>query len=98
MELKTIKKTKVDLKKPKLYNVIFHNDDYTTMEYVVYVLNIVFGKTAEESTTLMMKVHNEGLATVGTYTFDIASTKKYQADALSNKNSQPLKITIMEVE
>lgn len=96
METQIVNETKVKLKKPNMYNVIFHNDDYTTMEFVVFALKNVFLKSNEESTSLMMKIHNEGSSVVGTFTYDIAKTKKGQTDTLSFQHKQPLKVSIME--
>lgn len=73
--------------------MIFHNDDFTTMEFVTEVLKQVFGKPTDEAVVLMMKVHREGQAVVGVYTYDVAMTKACQAMAMARDEGFPLKVT-----
>ncbi len=87
---------KTELKKPKMYVVIMHNDDYTTMQFVVEVLIKIFNKSSIEASELMMKVHTKGNAVIGVYTYDIAVTKKLLADKMAKQREFPLKITIDE--
>jgi len=87
---------KTELKKPKMYVVIMHNDDYTTMQFVVEVLIQIFNKSSVEASELMMKVHTKGSAVIGIYTYDIAVTKKLLADRMAKQKEFPLKITIDE--
>lgn len=93
---KTILKDEIKLKKPKMYSVIIHNDEITTMDFVVLILNKIFNKSLEESTKLMLEIHERGIGTAGIYTYDIAVTKKGQADSMSIENNFPLKITVEE--
>ena len=79
-----------------MYNVIMHNDDVTTMDFVVYVLVRIFRKSEEDAETLMLKVHNEGSAVVGTYSQDIAQSKANYTMNLAKTNNYPLKLTIEE--
>ena len=81
------------IEEPRQYKVIFHNDDFTTMEFVTEVLRQVFIKPADEAVTLMMKVHREGQAIVGVYSYDVAMTKASQATAKARQEGFPLKIT-----
>jgi ATP-dependent Clp protease adaptor protein ClpS len=81
------------VKRPRRYRVVFHNDDYTTMEFVVRVLIDVFHKNEAEATQLMLKVHHVGSATVGVYTRDVAETKAEQAMAQAKREGHPLKCT-----
>ena len=74
----TKEKTRNRLKKPKQYQVIMHNDDFTTMEFVVEVLIEVFHKKQAEAEQLMMDVHRKGSAIVGIYPKDIARTRLIQ--------------------
>ncbi len=83
----------LSLDKPEEYNVFLHNDDYTTMEFVVEVLMDIFHKTAYESEQLMIKIHRAGKAICGVYTYDIAQTKVYQVRQLAKKNGFPLLAT-----
>jgi len=86
--------TKERLEEPRRYNVVLHNDDFTTMEFVVMVLGAVFKKSESEANVLMMKVHREGKAIAGTYSYDIANTKKDQAMRLARSNGFPLVLTV----
>ena len=90
------KHTQFKLKEPPMYNVIMHNDDVTTMDFVVYVLVKIFRKSEEDAETLMLKVHNEGSAIVGTYSQDIAQSKANYTMNLAKANNYPLKLTIEE--
>ena len=89
----TRERDKVFTNYPKHYKVIFHNDDFTTMEFVTDVLRRVFNKPADEAVTLMMRVHREGQAIVGIYSYDVAMTKASQATAMARNEGFPLKIT-----
>lgn len=83
-------------KEPALHNVILHNDDVTTMDFVVYILVSVFHKSTDDAEKLMLKVHNEGSAIAGTYLRDIALSKKNKVDMLSKANGFPLLLTVEE--
>lgn len=84
---------RVRIEEPRQYKVIFHNDDFTTMEFVTGVLRQVFNKAADEAVTLMMRVHREGQAVVGIYSYDIAMTKASTATAMARREGFPLNIT-----
>ncbi len=84
---------KVRIEKPHQYKVVFHNDNYTTMEFVTEVLRQVFNKPVDEAVALMMKVHREGRATVGIYSYDIAMTKASMAIAMARNEGFPLRVT-----
>ena len=84
---------RVIIEEPRQYKVVFHNDDFTTMEFVTEVLRQVFNKHADEAVTLMMKVHREGQALVGIYSYDVAMTKAARATAMARNEGYPLKIT-----
>jgi len=86
------------LKAPGMYAVIIHNDEITTMEYVVEVLVEIFDKSVTDAAALMMDVHEKGQGIAGVYVFDIAATKKSQADQRSAERGYPLKLTIREVQ
>ncbi len=95
-ESKFSSELKAEWKKPKMYVVIMHNDDYTTMRFVVEVLIQIFNKSSIEASELMMKIHTKGNAVIGIYTYDIAVTKKLLADKMAKQREFPLKITIDE--
>lgn len=84
------------MKEPSMFNVILHNDDETTMEFVVFVLVTIFRKSNDDAETLMMKVHNEGSAVAGTYYKDIAESKKNKAVLLARQEGFPLQLTVEE--
>lgn len=84
------------LEKPKLYKVILHNDDFTTMDFVVFILKHVFLRSDAEAFTIMFKVHNEGIGVAGTYTYEIATMKANKAINLARANEFPLLCTVEE--
>ena len=69
---KVMEKASIKVKEPRKYKVIMYNDDFTTMEFVVAILNIIFNKSFEEANKIMMEVHKTGKGTAGVYTYDIA--------------------------
>ncbi|MBE0492185.1 MAG: ATP-dependent Clp protease adaptor ClpS [Sulfurospirillum sp.] len=77
--------------KPKHFLVFLLNDDYTSMDFVMNVLISIFRKSQSEAYEIMMKVHKEGKALCGVYTFEIAETKVTQVETIARKNSFPLK-------
>ena len=90
------KKTK--LEKPKLYKVILHNDDFTTMDFVVFILVHVFLRSEIEAFAIMLKVHNEGIGIAGVYSYEIANMKAEKAMNLSKAHEYPLLCTVEEEE
>lgn len=94
---KTGTKTRPKVTEPKKYQVVLHNDHYTTMEFVVEVLKTVFRKSSVESHAIMMSVHKKGRGVVGLYPYDIAATKVEQTRRLARRHGHPLKCTLEEV-
>jgi len=86
-------RTRIKPKEPKHYRVVFHNDDFTTMEFVVEVLKTVFFKNDSEAKTLMLAVHTKGKAVVGLYPRDIALSKSQKATRMAKSAGYPLRIT-----
>jgi ATP-dependent Clp protease adaptor protein ClpS len=86
------------LEKPKLFKVILHNDDFTTMEFVVFILKHVFKRSDAEAFSIMLKVHNEGIGIAGVYPFEVANMKAEKAMNLSKANEYPLLCTVEEEE
>ena len=83
-------------RRPSLYNVLIHNDDFTSMEFVVFILLTVFGRSEDEAIELMLKVHQEGVGIVGLYTYEIAETKVALVENLARQHEYPLKCTMEE--
>lgn len=89
-------KKKTHYAEPKMYRVRMHNDDFTTMDFVVMVLSVIFHKTEAEATSLMLEIHNQKSAVVGTYPLDIALTKVSKTHNLAKENGFPLHLSIEE--
>ncbi len=92
-ELVTSKPTE-DLKEPPVYKVLLHNDDYTTMEFVVEILMNVFNKAIEEATRIMLNVHQQGIGVCGAYSYEVAETKVDTVHLLAHENGFPLKCSM----
>ncbi|MEN0077876.1 MAG: ATP-dependent Clp protease adapter ClpS [Pseudomonadota bacterium] len=88
-------KTRVRTKKPSLYRVMLLNDDYTPMEFVVFILERLFNKSREEATRIMLHVHQKGVGMCGVYTYEVAETKVAQVLDMAQRNQHPLQC-IME--
>ena len=86
--------TRTRLKKPKLYRVLLHNDDYTTREFVVLILMTVFGKSETDAVQIMLHVHHNGIGVAGVYPFEVAETKVAEVMALARRNEYPLLCTM----
>ena len=93
-----LKKSKQKLKIPNRFEVVLLNDDYTSMEFVVDVLKRFFNKEFLVAEAIMLKIHIDGEAVCGTYSFDVAQTKVSQVIDYSRKNQQPLMSVLREVE
>jgi ATP-dependent Clp protease adaptor protein ClpS len=90
--------TRVERKvqRPKRYKVLLHNDDYTTMEFVVYVLQSVFHRAEAEAVQIMLHVHRTGIGVAGVYTYEIAETRIRQVEALAREHEFPLRCSLDE--
>jgi len=85
-----------DVTEPTMYKVLLHNDDYTPMDFVVFVLKKFFNKSDIEAYQIMMDVHEKGLGLAGVYSFEIAETKVTQVNQFSKQNEYPLKTSLEE--
>ncbi|HEX8565676.1 MAG TPA: ATP-dependent Clp protease adaptor ClpS [Pyrinomonadaceae bacterium] len=84
------------LEKPPLFKVLLHNDDFTTMEFVVYVLRTVFHKDEADAFTIMLNVHRAGVGVAGIYTYEIANMKAEKCMNLARAHEYPLLCTVEE--
>lgn len=91
----TRENTRIKIREPKHFKVIMHNDDFTTMDFVVDILIDIFHKDEPEAERLMMMVHENGQAVVGAYPYDIAVTKVQSAAARAKVEGYPFRLTIM---
>jgi ATP-dependent Clp protease adaptor protein ClpS len=85
-----------EIREPKQYRVVLHNDDYTTMDFVVEILVTVFHKPLAEATKIMLDVHKKGKGICGVYTYDIAATKVAQVHQMAKIREFPLKCSLEE--
>jgi len=86
-----------ELEEPKKYKVMLHNDDYTTMDFVVFVLTSIFHKTSSEATKIMLEVHEKGKGMCGVFTKEIGSAKVEQVTKTAKQNGFPLLATLEEL-
>jgi ATP-dependent Clp protease adaptor protein ClpS len=93
-ELGVVTSTKPKTKKPSMYKVLLFNDDYTPMEFVVYVLERFFNMSREEATRVMLHVHQKGVGVCGVFTYEVAETKVALVLDLARKNEHPLQCSM----
>lgn len=89
-----ISKERQEVVEPPLFKVLLHNDDYTTMEFVVMVLQTVFHMAAAKAMEVMLNVHKKGIGVAGIYTREVAETKVALVYDLARKNEHPLRCTM----
>ena len=85
---------KVQTKKPSMYKVILHNDDFTPMDFVTHILQKFFAKAPEEAQQIMLDVHKAGFGIAGLFTFEVAETKVFLTNNLAKQNKYPLKCSM----
>ncbi len=85
---------KEQLKQPPLFRVVFHNDNYTTMEFVIFVLRSVFHKSESDAVAIMLNIHKNGMGVAGVYSREVAETKIEKTHALAKENEYPLKLSL----
>ena len=86
------------VEEPPLYKVLLHNDDYTTMEFVVWVLESVFNMPEEQAIQVMLNVHLRGIGVAGIYTYEVAETKVEKTTSLAREQEYPLLVTMEQVQ
>lgn len=92
----TREKTRINIREPKHFRVIMHNDDFTSMDFVVGILIDIFHKDEAEAQRLMLMVHKSGRAAVGAYPYDIAVTKVQAAMSRAKEEGFPFRMTVEE--
>lgn len=92
-----VAETREKVEEPSLFKVLLHNDDFTTMEFVVWILESIFKMDEEQAIQVMLNVHLRGTGVAGIYTFEIAETKVEQTTALAREHEFPLLVTMEEV-
>lgn len=92
-----VEEARPKLKKPPLFRVVLLNDDYTPMEFVVQVLELIFSLDRPNATRIMLEVHTKGKGVCGVFTYEIAETKVAQVSSYAEQNQHPLMCTLEEV-
>ncbi len=92
-----VEEARPKLKKPPLFRVVLLNDDYTPMEFVVQVLELIFSMDRPNATRIMLEVHTKGKGVCGVFTYEIAETKVAQVSSYAEQNQHPLMCTLEEV-
>lgn len=90
----TVTLTRTKTQKPAMYKVLLLNDDYTPMEFVIYVLQRFFSKSAEDATKIMLHVHQNGVGICGVFTYEVAETKVTQVMDMARQHDHPLQCTM----
>jgi ATP-dependent Clp protease adaptor protein ClpS len=95
-DVSVVTRTRTDkkLQRPQMYRVLLHNDDYTTRDFVVWVLEIVFHRSEVEAVQIMLHVHNNGMGVAGVYPFDVAQAKVQKVLELAEEHEFPLLSTL----
>jgi ATP-dependent Clp protease adaptor protein ClpS len=91
-----VEKQDQKVKEPDMYKVVLHNDDYTTKDFVVHVLRVIFHKPPIEATKIMLHVHKTGRGVVGVYTWDVAQSRASKVHQMAREYEFPLKCTVEE--
>jgi ATP-dependent Clp protease adaptor protein ClpS len=96
IEEHVISETRDEIDEPPMYKVVIYNDDYTTMEFVVEILILVFNKLPEQAVEIMLNVHQKGSGICGVYTYEVSETKVNIVQSLARERGFPLKCTMEE--
>ncbi|HSQ83631.1 MAG TPA: ATP-dependent Clp protease adapter ClpS [Desulfobacterales bacterium] len=94
LEEDVVSEVRDDIDEPSMFKVLLHNDDYTTMEFVVEILMLVFKKSPEDAVRIMLNVHHKGIGICGIYTFEVSETKVNTVHTLARQYGFPLKCTM----
>lgn len=91
-------RTEKKVARPPMYKVLMHNDDYTTRDFVVWVLTTIFRKSEADAVRVMLHVHHTGVGVAGIYTREVAETKIAQTERLAQEHEYPLRLTLEPAE
>jgi ATP-dependent Clp protease adaptor protein ClpS len=89
-----LEKHEVKSKRPSMWNIVFYNDDYTSMDFVVFVLTKVFHRSTEDALALTLAVHTQGKGIAGTYTFEVAQEKQCEVLLMAKVEEHPLRVEV----
>jgi len=89
-----LEKHEVKSKRPSMWNIVFYNDDYTSMDFVVFVLTKVFHRSTEDALALTLAVHTQGKGIAGTYTFEVAQEKQCEVLLMAKIEEHPLRVEV----
>ena len=92
--LDLLEKDEVKAKRPSMWNIVFYNDDYTSMEFVIFVLTRVFHRSTEDALALTFAVHTEGKGIAGSYTFEVAAQKQCEVLLMAKIEEHPLRVEV----
>jgi ATP-dependent Clp protease adaptor protein ClpS len=95
--LDLLEKNEVKTKRPSLWNIVFYNDDYTSVDFVVFVLKKVFRRSTEDALALTLVVHTQGKGIAGTYTFEVAQEKQCEVLLMAKIEKHPLRVEVERV-
>ena len=93
-DIQTLTKEKIKLEEPGMYDVIFLNDNITTTEFVVRVLQQIFGKTQQQAEVIMTRVHTDGQGVVGSFVHEVAEQKGIETTLLARQENYPLQVKV----
>ena len=93
-EVQTLTKEKIKLQEPGLWDVIFLNDNITTMEFVIKVLKQIFGKTQEQAENITKQIHDQGQGIVGSYVHEVAEQKGIETTLIARHENFPLQVKV----
>ena len=92
--LDLLEREEVKAKRPSLWNIVFYNDDYTSIDFVVFVLTKVFHRSTEDALALTLAVHTQGKGIAGTYTFEVAEQKQCEVLLMAKAEEHPLRVEV----
>ena len=93
-QLDLLEREEVKTKRPTMWNIVFYNDDYTSMEFVIFVLTRVFHRSTEDALALTFAVHTQGKGIAGTYTFEVAEQKQCEVLLMAKIEKHPLRVEV----